>query len=161
MPQLDFEFWPPQIAWLILSFVALYLLMERIALPRIAVVLEQRRNRIASDLDETKRLSEETKNAISAYEKALTEARAQAQLIINKNHHELQEELEKERAKVNAEIAFHIKESEERIITLKNAALSEMNLAAADTAQSVIQKLTNIVVSRDEIAETVNAQQKS
>ena len=39
-----------QLLWITLAFVALYLLMSRVALPRIGSIIEDRKQRIASDL---------------------------------------------------------------------------------------------------------------
>ena len=39
MPQLDFSSWPNQIFWLVITLVAIYLILSRVALPRIASVL--------------------------------------------------------------------------------------------------------------------------
>ena len=51
-PPFDKQTFPSQLFWLTLTFVALYLLMSRIALPRIDSILERRRARIAGDLAE-------------------------------------------------------------------------------------------------------------
>jgi F-type H+-transporting ATPase subunit b len=45
MPQLDFSTFSPQLIWLVITFLGLYLLMSRVALPRIGGVIEQRQSR--------------------------------------------------------------------------------------------------------------------
>ncbi len=71
MPQFWLEDFLPQIFWLVVSFVILYLLMARIALPRIADVLEQRQNRIASDLDKAQELQADSEKTLADYEAQL------------------------------------------------------------------------------------------
>ena len=51
-PPFDVHTFPSQLIWLAIAFAALYLLMSRIALPRIANILEERHDRIADDLEE-------------------------------------------------------------------------------------------------------------
>src|ERR1700692_857129 len=82
-PPFDKQSFPSQLLWLTLTFVALYFLMSRIALPRIDSILERRRARIAGDIAEALRLKGESDAAIAAYEKALAEARARAQALVN------------------------------------------------------------------------------
>ena len=81
MPQLDFGDYAPQLVWLAITFGIMYLLMARVALPRIATVLEERRDRIANDLAQADQLRRETDQAIAAYEKALADAKARANAI--------------------------------------------------------------------------------
>src|ERR1700692_3378367 len=82
-PPFDKQTFPFQLLWLTLTFVALYLLMSRIALPRIDSILERRRARISGDLAEALRLKGESDAAIAAYEKALADARGRAQALVN------------------------------------------------------------------------------
>src|ERR1700688_5012313 len=70
-----------QLVWLAITFVALYLLISRIAVPRIGGILEARERRIAGDIAEAQRLKADSEAALAAYEKALADARNRAQAI--------------------------------------------------------------------------------
>ena len=82
-PPFDKQTFPSQLLWLTVTFAALYLLMSRIALPRIASILESRRTRISGDLAEALRFKGESDAAIAAYEKSLADARGRAQALVN------------------------------------------------------------------------------
>src|SRR5580658_9955145 len=77
---------PSQLVWLAVTFVLLYALMSRIALPRIASILADRDKRIADDIAAANRLKEQSDAAHAAYEKALADARTRAQTIANETH---------------------------------------------------------------------------
>ena len=78
MPQLDFSTFPNQIFWLVITLVVIYLVLSRVALPRIAEVLAARQGAITSDIATAEELKQKAANAEEAYEKALAEARAEA-----------------------------------------------------------------------------------
>ncbi len=46
MPQLDFGHFPNQIFWLVVTLVVIYLILSRVALPRIGSILAQRQGTI-------------------------------------------------------------------------------------------------------------------
>lgn len=157
MPQLDFSSWPPQLVWLAITFAVLYVLMARVALPRIATVLEQRRDRIAADLDDAARLRQETEDAIAAYEQALAEARAKAHAIAAEAREKLNAELDEERTKVDEQIAAKTEEAEKRIDAMKTAALAEVDQAASDTAEAIVRLLIGTRPAKTDIAAAVKA----
>ena len=68
MPQLNPLDWAPQLIWLVITFGILYVLMKRVALPRIGSVIEARHARIAGDIEAADKLRRETQKAIAAYE---------------------------------------------------------------------------------------------
>src|SRR5258708_40378987 len=82
MPQLDISTFTPQLVWLAIWFIVLYLLIAKLALPRIARAMEARRRRRADDLARAAQLKAEADEASAAYQKTLAEARPQAQSAI-------------------------------------------------------------------------------
>ncbi len=157
MPQLDFSTFAPQIVWLVITFVALYFLMSRVALPRIAVVLENRRDRIASDLDEAQRLRAETEEVIQIYEAELAEARARAHGIAAETREKLNAKIAVEQARIDQQIDARMAEAEVKITAMKDQAMGEVNAAAADTADAIIRLLVGGRPGKTEIAKAVAA----
>ena len=102
LPQLDVSAFPTQIFWLIISFALLYWIMSKMAVPRIAEVLEERQERITDDLETAERLKSEAEKVQADYEKALAEARSEAQGHIKAAN----DEAAAEQAKAEAEHDF-------------------------------------------------------
>lgn len=157
MPQLNFHDWLPQLVWLAITFTGLYLVMARMALPRIANVIEERRDRIQRDLDEAERLKEETEEAIASYEAALAEARSKAHTIAQDTRDKLNTEIEANRLDVDEKIAISMAAAETEIDRAKKAALEHVNEVAIDTASSLVEKLLGQKPESDEVTKTVKA----
>jgi len=157
MPQLDVSFYAPQIFWLFITFVALYLLLARVALPRIGGMIEQRRDRIADDLDEAARFKAQTDDAIAAYEASLATAKAKASAIAQDTRDELNAETDKERLKVEAMLSEKTKEAEVRIAKTKEQAVANIKEVAAETAQAVVQKLIGAKVTKKSAGASVTS----
>ncbi len=105
-PPFEKQTFASQIFWLVICFVALYLLISRIAVPRIGGILDDRAKRIENDFAEAQRDKEESEAALVAYEKALADARSRAQAIgteiRDKVHAEAEEKRKALEAKLNA-----------------------------------------------------------
>ncbi len=150
-PPLDPGTFAPQLIWLALTFGLLYLILSRVALPRVGEVIEERSDRIKRDLGQAEKLKEETEQALAAYEQALAEARGKANAIAKSMRDNLTAEVDKERAKVEALIAQKLTEAEARIVQTKSKALASVNDIAADIAGAIVTKLTGAEVSREEV----------
>jgi len=150
-PPLDHTTFMPQLVWLAISFGLLYLLLSRVALPRVGEVIEERADRIRRDLDQAEKLKAETEGALAAYEQALTEARSKAGGIIKTMRDGLTAEVDKERARVEAQIAQKVAEAEARIEQTKSRALASVNDIATETAGAIVKKLIDADVSKDEL----------
>jgi len=82
LPQLNVSTFSSQVVWLVITFVVLYVLMSKIALPRIGEVLEERQNKIDDNLAKAEELKAQAEAALGAYETSLSDARGQAQAAI-------------------------------------------------------------------------------
>jgi len=71
MPQLDLATFPSQLVWLAITFVALYLVMTLVGLPRVGGIIAKRRDRITGDLDKAQRMKTEAEAVIAALEEGL------------------------------------------------------------------------------------------
>ena len=138
LPQLDFSTFPSQIFWLIVAIVALFYLMSKIALPRIASVLEERADAIANDLDRAEELKRKAEEAEAAYEQALADARASALAIAAETREEIQKEVDAAMATADAEIAARTAEGEARIAEIRDSAMQAVQEVAEETAVAVV-----------------------
>jgi F-type H+-transporting ATPase subunit b len=150
-PPLDATTFAPQLFWLALTFGLLYVLLKRFALPRVGEILDERQARIQRDLDKAEALKVETQQALAGYEQSLSDARGRAQGIAADVRNKLMQEVDGERAKIDAEIARQAADAEARIDGSKQKALSNVNDIATDTASAIVAKLLGKEVSRDEI----------
>ena len=123
-PPLDPTTFAPQLFWLALTFGALYIILSRVALPRVSEVIEERRDRIQRDLDAAERLKDETDKALQGYEKALSDARSNASGLAKQEREALDAEVAAEQSKVEDQITAKLAEAESRIAETKTKALA-------------------------------------
>lgn len=157
MPQLDFADYAPQLVWLVITFGVMYLLMARVALPRIATVIEERRDRIANDLAQAEQLRREADEAIAAYEKALADAKARANAIAQETRDRLNEELAEERKQKEAEINERLERAEKEIAKTKEQALSHVDEIARETTSALVEQLLGEKVSEQALDSAVSS----
>lgn len=156
MPQLDVNDFAPQLIWLAISFILLYLIMSRLALPRVGSILEERAARIAGDLATAAKLREDTAQAIADYEKALADAKARAQAIARTAREEMNADIEARRAESDAQNAARMADAEKRITALKESALGHVGEIATETAEALVARLLGKPVARKELQVAVN-----
>lgn len=141
MPQLDFSTFPNQIFWLIVAMVAIYFILSRIALPRIADVLAERRGTISNDIAAAEELKAQAVQAEADYNQALADARAESARIVAEAKAEIQAELDAATAKADAEIAAKAAESEKAIAEIRAGAVEAVEAVAKDTAGALVGSL--------------------
>jgi F-type H+-transporting ATPase subunit b len=141
MPQLDFSTWPNQIFWLLVTLVAIYLILTRVALPRISAVLAERRGTITNDLAAAEELKQKATEAETAYNEALAAARTEAAKIVAAARADIEADLAKATAKADADIDARTAVSEQRIAEIRAGALESVTEVAKDTAKELVSVL--------------------
>jgi F-type H+-transporting ATPase subunit b len=155
-PPFDSHTFASQLFWLTLAFIALYLLMSRIALPRVGSILEARRRRVADDLAEAQRFKDASDAAIAAHEKALAEARGRAQALANETRAKAAAAAEARRKEVDAKLHAHIAEAEKTIAGTRSAAMGNVRSIASEAAGAIVERLTGIAPASEDVAEAVS-----
>lgn len=141
MPQLEFSTFPNQIFWLIIALLAIYYILSKIALPRIEMVLAERRGTISNDIAAAEELKSQALEAEKAYEQALADARAESARIVAEAKAEIQVELDAATAKADAEISAKAAESEKAIAEIRAGAMEAVEVVAKDTAAALVGAL--------------------
>ena len=141
MPQLDPQVFVPQLVWLAITFVILYLLLARVALPRIGEAIEARQDRIGHDLDAAATLKTEAEAALHAYESAMAEARSKAQSEIARAAEQRAQEAAARQAELDGRIATQLAEAERSIAAARGEALASVDALAAEIARAATERL--------------------
>ncbi|MGE0666666.1 MAG: hypothetical protein AB7O49_08920 [Sphingomonadales bacterium] len=141
LPQLDVSRFPPQLFWLAVTFILLYLLMSKLALPRVGDILRAREEKIAGDLNKAEQLNKDADAALKGYEQALAEARAKATEIAARTRAAIQAEADARQADAEARLSAQAAEAEASIRATRDQALSQVREIATDTAVAVVARL--------------------
>lgn len=158
MPQLDPSTFAPQLIWLAITFVVLYVLMARVALPRIEAVLEVRADRIADDLDTAEGMNKKANEALKGYQEALADARVKAQEIAAQNRARVQADIAAHRDRLKAELGVRISQAEADIETASREAQAHVGEIAAEAAGFVVAHLIGISPDSSIVAQAVEAE---
>jgi F-type H+-transporting ATPase subunit b len=157
MPQFDPSTFSSQIFWLVVTFVLLYWVVAKIAVPRIGEVLDQRARVIQEDLDRALALKGETDQAVQAYEKAMAAAREQAGDHMRAVTNEAKATADARTAELSAQVGKQVADAEARIAKAKEDALASLRGIAAETAKDVVAKLAGLSPSQADLDAAVTA----
>ncbi len=149
MPQLEAGDFAPQLVWLVITFVFLYLVSWKLILPRIGDVLEAREERITDDLEQAETLKGEAQEAIETYEAALAEARTKAHAVAAETHAAIMAEAVKRNEVLRDELAAGSAEADKRIQVARQAAVAEIRTVARDAARAVTARLIGVEVPEE------------
>ena len=141
-PPFRSETFPSQIVSLLIAFVALYVIVSRLALPKVGGVIDARQKAIDIDLLDAQRLKDESEAAIKAYESELATARASAQAIGAETREKLAAASDAERKALEASLATKLADAEKSIAATRASAMSNVRGIAAEAASAIVAQLT-------------------
>jgi len=160
-PPFETEYFPSQLVWLTISFVLLYALMSRIALPRIGGIMAARGKVISDDLAAAERLKEQSNAAQVAYEKALADARSRAQAIASATREQHARETADLHKQLDAQLHERLTAAEQSIAKSRGAAMGNVKAIAAETASAIVERLIGQRPREEEIAAALGDAGKS
>jgi F-type H+-transporting ATPase subunit b len=154
-PPFQSETFASQLFWLAIAFVLLYALMSKLALPRVASIIDSRQKHIADDLAEAARFKGDSDAAVAAYEKALADARERAQVIAAETRELQAAEADKRRKSLESELNVKLADAEKTIATTKQSAMSNVRTIAEDAARAIVERLIGEVPNEKTVTAAV------
>lgn len=155
MPQLEVETYVGQIFWLVLTFVALYVVIVTLALPRIRSILEDRQSRRDQDLQRAASLKDEASAVKDAYEAEISQARGKAHEQLRGIAQEIANAAAARHETLSATIAADLTAAEQRIAAARNEALANIEDVARDIVVSAAQKIGGVAVAENQVSAAV------
>lgn len=158
MPQLEqIDTFASQLIWLTITFVALYFFLRKVVLPGIGDILEERQERVRSDLDKAAQLKQQSEEVREAYEKMLAEGRSEAQKVIRKATDAAAQKAAERQQELAAKIAQEITAAERRIDQARIDALENVRGVSGDIARDVVQRVIDTQVDDKAVDQAIAA----
>lgn len=157
MPQLNFAnpLTVMQAAWLLVIFLALYLLLKSWGLPQVASVIEARAASIKSDLDAAHLARTKAEEAMAASAAATKQAHAEANARIATEVAGAKAEAAKAAAALDEALEVRLAEAEATIAAARAQAVGALHQVASETASNVVSRLLGVAPSPEAVAASV------
>jgi F-type H+-transporting ATPase subunit b len=156
-PPFNTETFPTQIFWFVIAFGVLYLLMSKIALPRISGILNDRQAKITGDLDDATAAKAAADEAASAYEKTLAGAKARAQATAQEAQQRMAAQTEARRKALEDQLSAELAKAAAGIADSRTRAMANVDSIASEAAAAIVQQLTGRAADRTAIASAIAA----
>lgn len=151
-PPFKTDTFPSQLFWLAITFAFLFVVLWKIAGPRINGVITSRRGAINADIAAADKSRQDAEAASSAYQTALAGARARAQGLAEETRQTLNAEIAKAKAAAEAEAAKAMAAADARINATRIEAKGHVTKAAEEAAIAIVARLTGETVSAADAA---------
>jgi F-type H+-transporting ATPase subunit b len=151
LPQFDTAWWPGQIAWFLIIFLAVFILMRSVFVPRIGGTIANRDATIEGDIARARQLKDEADAQVAAAAAETAAARASSQKLASEARAKAQAEIAAGLAKEEAKLAESTAKAEASIAEARDKAMGGVRAIAIDTAQAIVGKLTGKPASAAEI----------
>jgi len=159
-PPFESSTFASQLVSIAVFFVLLYVIVAKLALPRVGGAIEARQNKIEGDLAEAQALKDQSEAALKAYESELAAARTRAQAIGNESREKANAQADAERKALEEQLAVKLAEAEKTIVSTRTAAMSNVRSIAADAAGTIVQQLTGVAPDAASVSAAVDASLK-
>ena len=154
-PPFKTETFPSQLFWLAITFGFLFLVLWRVAGPKINAAITGRRGTINGSIAEAGKARGDAEAAQAAYETALAKARARANALAEDTRTKLNAEIAKAKAAADAKAHDAMAAADARIASTRESARTAVTAAARDAAIAIVERLTGDKVSAEDAAKAL------
>lgn len=144
LPQLDPSFFASQLFWLTIFFVALYLFLSRVMLPKLGGVIEQREQKRAGDIDAAAKANAEAQDAMKAYEASLAGATAEARKLADAARADANTARTARLADQDKVLNERLSAAEAKVAASRAEGLAAAREAAAEAASAIVAKIAGV-----------------
>ncbi len=141
-PPFDTATFPSQIFWLVVTFAFLFIVLWRVAGPRINGVITSRRGKIHADIADAQKARGDAEEASAAYQTALHNARTRANAMAEENRQKLNAEIAGAKTRADEEAAAAMAQAQERIAATQAQARTHVAEAAQEAVIAIVARLT-------------------
>jgi F-type H+-transporting ATPase subunit b len=159
-PPFERDTFASQLVSLVIAFVALYLIVSRIALPRVGKTIDDRQHKIEGDLAAAQKLKDESDDALRAYESELAAARSRAQAIGAETREKLNAASDAERKALEERLSLKLADAEKTITSTREKAMRNVRGIASDAAAAIVQRLIGVAPDNTSVERAVDASLK-
>ncbi|HLZ73837.1 hypothetical protein [Phenylobacterium sp.] len=152
LPQFDLQWWPGQIVWFLIIFIAMLVFIRLFAAPRVGGTIDAREDKISGDIADARRLKDEAEAQAQAAAAETAQARAAAQRVAAEARAKAQAEVAAKLAAEEAKLAEQAAVAEARISKARDAAMANVAGIASETAGLIVGKLTGKTATPAELA---------
>ena len=160
MPQLDPTYWPSQAFWLIVIFLSIYLLIDKIFIPKIKSNIDSREDKIRKDLEEAKLLKEEAEKKLKKYKNLIELAKTDAKKILSESRQKLNENMQTKKREIQKEIEKETESAQKEIQNFKLNSTNKANLIAEEIASSLIKDIFGEETNKSSLKATISETMK-
>jgi len=147
--------------WVLVSFIIFIVVMGYFGVHKMMVKgIDDRRDRIKTELDEARRLKEEAQALLAQYERKKQEAEREAEAIVKSAMAEAERIASEAKTKMEDFVARRTKMAEDKIAQAEQQAMADVRSSAAEAAvaaaQSLLSRLVKGKVADDLIAKGID-----
>jgi F-type H+-transporting ATPase subunit b len=158
MPQLDVSTYPSLIFWLVITFGFTILVLKFYITPKMYEILNQRKEKIDTDLFEAKKSREDAENSKLNQESSILEAKEKAFQIISEATEKSKRDAQSFEKNSKEKLLKKLTDAEKGITNAKNESLKVVNEIATDIAISLSQKVSGIKANKSILMKKINEQ---
>ena len=156
MPQLDPQYWASQVFWLVIIFLSIYVLIDKIFIPKIRNNIDVRKDKISKDLESAKNFKEQAEKKLEEYNLLIESAKKDANKILSESRQKLNEDMQIKRAKIQKEIDEELNKAEKEIKKFKNDSSSKINIISEDIASNLLKDIFGEELNKSSIKASVS-----